>query len=134
MLQYYIKFKVLSLNLVLVYTITNVMGKCIILLLMFFFQMVSGGIFLQEIFDMAIKLSSPVYYYVYDHANEVSFNSYFGPCSKKLGVTHGDEMISLFFTDGQEKLEGEDLNVSKLIIEIWTNFATTEYVMIVVDD
>jgi len=96
--------------------------------------MVSGGIFLQGIFDMAIKLSSPVHYYVYDHTNKMSFNAYFGPCPTKLGVTHGDEMISLFFTQGQDKLEGEDLNVSKLMIEIWTNFATTEYVMIVVDN
>lgn len=96
--------------------------------------MVSGGIFLQGIFDMAIKLSSPVHYYVYDHTNKMSFNSYFGPCPTKLGVTHGDEMISLFFTKGQDELTGEDLNVSKLMIEIWTNFAINEYVMIIVDD
>lgn len=101
---------------------------------MYFFQMVSGGIFLQGIFDMAIKLASPVHYYVYDHTNSMSFNSYFGPCSANLGVTHGDEMISLFFTKGQGELKGEDLNVSKLMIEIWTNFAITEYVMIIVND
>lgn len=93
-------------------------------------KMVSGGIFLQGIFDMAIKLSSPVHYYVYDHTNKMSFNAFFGPCPTKLGVTHGDEMISLFFTQGQDKLEGEDLNVSKLMIEIWTNFATTDKVTI----
>jgi len=91
--------------------------------------MVSGGIFLQGIFDMATKLSSPVYYYVYDHTNEMSFNSYFGPCPTKLGVTHGDEMISLFFTADQAELKGEDLSVSKLMIDIWTRFATNEYVM-----
>jgi len=97
--------------------------------------MVGGGIFLQGIFDMAIKLSSPVHYYVYDHTNKMSFNTYFGPCRpNELGVTHGDEMISLFFTKGQDELEGEDLNVSKLMIDIWTNFAITEYVMIVVDN
>lgn len=96
--------------------------------------MISGGIFVEGIFDMALKLSSPVHYYVYDHENEMSFNSYFGPCPIKLGVTHGDEMISLFFTDGQAALKGEDLNVSKLMIEIWTRFAINEYVMIIVND
>lgn len=93
-------------------------------------KMVSGGIFLQGIFDMAIKLSSPVYYYVYNHTNKMSFNTYFGPCRTKLGVTHGDEMISIFYTQGQDELNGEDLNVSKLMIEIWTNFATTDKVTV----
>jgi len=96
--------------------------------------MVSGGIFLEGIFDMAIKLSSPVHYYVYNHTNKMSFNSYFGPCKTNLGVTHGDEMISIFFTQGQDELTGEDLNVSKLIIEIWTKFAITEYAMIIVNN
>ncbi|XP_060845477.1 uncharacterized protein LOC132925065 [Rhopalosiphum padi] len=89
-------------------------------------KMISGGIFLDGIFDMAIKLSSPVHYYVYNHTNEMSFNSFFGPCPKKLGVTHGDEMISLFFTKDQAELKGEDLNVSKLMIDIWTSFAITD--------
>ncbi|CAH1724878.1 unnamed protein product [Aphis gossypii] len=86
-------------------------------------KMISGAIFLQGIFEMATKLSSPVHYYVYNYTNEMSFNSFFGPCNKKLGVTHGDEMISLFFSEGQAQLKGEDLNVSKLMIDIWTRFA-----------
>lgn len=96
--------------------------------------MISGAIFLQGIFEMATKLSSPVHYYVYNHTNEMSFNSYFGPCNKKLGVTHGDEMISLFLTKGQAELKGEDLNVSKLMIDIWTRFAIKDkYVIIVMN-
>lgn len=89
--------------------------------------MISGGIMLLGVFNMATNLSSPVYYYVYDHLNEITFNSQYGPCPKKLGVTHGDETISLFLATGQPELKGEDLKVSKLMVDIWTRFASTEY-------
>lgn len=54
--------------------------------------MFSGGLILHGVFKMAVKLSSPVYYYIYDHMNNVSFNSFYGPYPfpKKLGVTHAD--------------------------------------------
>lgn len=90
--------------------------------------MVTGGIFLNGIFDLATKLSSPVRYYVYNHTNEKSFNEFFGLYPKSLGVTHGDEMISLFKMDAVESLKGEDLQVSKLMVELWTRFAMEEYV------
>lgn len=92
--------------------------------------MVSGGIFIPGIFDMATNLSSPVYYYVYGHRNEMSFNAFYGPYPypSKLGVTHGDEMVSLFYMKGQEPLKGEDLKVSMLMIDLWTQFASNEYV------
>uniref|UniRef100_A0A2H8TEY6 Carboxylic ester hydrolase n=2 Tax=Melanaphis sacchari TaxID=742174 RepID=A0A2H8TEY6_9HEMI len=89
-------------------------------------KMIGGGIFLQGVFDMATKLSSPVYYYIYNYTNAMSFNSNYGPCNTNLGVTHGDEMISLFYADGQAELKGEDLNVSKLMVDIWTSFAITD--------
>jgi len=94
--------------------------------------MISGGLFLQGIFKMAIELSRPVYYYIYDHLNYISFNSVYGPYPfpKKLGVTHADEVTSLFYTVERGDLLGEDLGVSNLMVDIWTNFARTEYVII----
>lgn len=90
--------------------------------------MIGGGLFLQGIIDAATNLSSPVYYYIYDHQNAFSFNQFFGPCTKNLGVSHGDEMISLFSLTGQVSLKGEDLEVSKLMVDLWTRFASNQYV------
>ncbi|XP_008180697.1 esterase FE4 [Acyrthosiphon pisum] len=75
-------------------------------------KMISGGLFLHGIFKMAIELSRPVYYYIYDHLNYVSFNSVYGPYPfpKKLGVTHADEVTSLFYTTERGDLQGEDLS------------------------
>ncbi|XP_022165688.1 esterase FE4-like [Myzus persicae] len=95
-------------------------------------KMISGGLFLHGVFQMATKLSRPVYYYIYDHLNYVSFNSLYGPYPfpKKLGVTHTDEVTSLFYTAGRGDLQGEDLGVSNLMVNIWTNFATTDTITI----
>ncbi|KAL5242170.1 hypothetical protein ACI65C_009580 [Semiaphis heraclei] len=95
-------------------------------------KMISGGLLLQGIFKMAIELSRPVYYYIYDHLNYVSFNSLYGPYPfpKKLGVTHADEVTSLFYTVERGDLQGEDLAVSNLMVNIWTNFATTDSITI----
>jgi len=91
-------------------------------------KMISGGIFLHGVFKMALELASPVYYYIYGHQNYVSFNSVYGPYPfpKKLGVTHADEITSLFYTTERGDLQGEDLNVSNLMVNIWTNFASTD--------
>lgn len=88
--------------------------------------MFTGGIFLKGVIDMALNVMSPVHFYVYDYANKNSFNTFFGPCPKHLGVTHGDEMISLFDCIGK-KLYIQDENVSKLMVDIWTYFASSEY-------
>lgn len=87
--------------------------------------MVTGGIFLKGVIDMANNVMSPVHFYVYDYVNKHSLNAYFGPCPKHLGVTHGDEMISLF--DLGKRLNTQDGIVSKLMVDIWTNFASSEY-------
>jgi len=92
----------------------------------YFFQMVTGGIFLKGVIDMANHVMSPVHFYVYDYVNKHSLNTFFGPCPKHLGVTHGDEMISLFDFIGK-RLNTQDENVSKLMVDIWTNFASSEY-------
>lgn len=79
---------------------------------------------------MATNLTSPVNFYVYGHQNQASLNAVYGPYPKpnKLGVTHGDEMTSLFYTTGQATLKGDDLAVSKLVVNLWTRFASNEYV------
>lgn len=90
--------------------------------------MFTGGLFTHGVFYTATKLPSPVYYYVYNHSNYVSYNSLYGPYPypKGLGVTHADEVTSLFFIDGMGDLKGEDLEVSELMVNVWTNFATAE--------
>ncbi|CAI6344926.1 unnamed protein product [Macrosiphum euphorbiae] len=95
-------------------------------------KMISGGLFIQGILKMAIELSRPVYYYIYDHLNYISFNSVYGPYPfpKKLGVTHADEVTSLFYTTERGDLQGEDLSVSNLMVNIWTNFAITDAITI----
>lgn len=95
--------------------------------------MISGGLLLDGIFKMAIELSNPVYYYIYDHLNYVSLNSEYGPYPfpKKLGVTHADEITSLFYTTQRGNLQGEDLGVSNLMVNIWTNFAADKYVIVI---
>lgn len=81
---------------------------------------------MKGVIDLARNAMSPVYFYVYDYVNKNSLNSFFGPCKKHLGVTHGDEMTSLFDTVGMP-LNEHDRNVSELMVDIWTNFATSEY-------
>lgn len=96
--------------------------------------MVTGGIFLPAIIDLATNITSPVHFYVYDYINEMTFNTMYGPCTKKLGVSHGDEMVSLFPMEGQETLKGDDLKVSRLMVDLWTRFARDEYVMRTAND
>lgn len=90
--------------------------------------MITDGRYLHGIMDMAIKLSSPVYFYLYGYQNEFSFNDHFGKCNKKLGITHGDELTSLFKLDtiNPKKLNEIDTKVSKLMVNIWTKFATSK--------
>lgn len=88
--------------------------------------MFTGGIFLKGVIDMARNVMSPVHFYVYDYANKHSLNTLYGPCPQNLGVSHGDENISLFDCIGK-RLNAQDQNVSKLMVDIWTNFASSEY-------
>lgn len=92
------------------------------------FQMITDGRYLHGILDMAFKLSSPVYFYLYDYQNEFSFNSQFGNLTKNLGVTHGDELVSLFKMDiiNPNGLRSTDTKVSKRMVKIWSKFASSE--------
>lgn len=90
--------------------------------------MISDGRYLHGILDMAFKLSSPVYFYLYDYQNEFSFNTLHGKCNKKLGITHGDELNSLFKLNiiNPNKLNTLDTEVSRLMVNIWSEFATSK--------
>lgn len=94
--------------------------------------MITGAIILKGVIDMARNIMSPVYFYVYDYANKNSLNTFYGPCTKQLGVTHGDEMTSLFDTVGM-RLNEHDRNVSRLLVDIWTNFASSMYGIELID-
>lgn len=87
--------------------------------------MITGGLFLKGVLDMAYNIMSPVHFYVYDYASKHSLNKLFGSYPKDLGVTHGDEMISLFDCIGK-RLNGQDEQVSRLMTDIWTSFASSE--------
>lgn len=80
------------------------------------------------IFDMACKLSSPVYSYIYDYQNSYSYNNVYDWHDKPLGVTHGDELNSLFKMQNLNPngLSANDYEVSKLMVDIWYKFASSE--------
>lgn len=90
--------------------------------------MVGESTFLTCTFDMALQLSSPVYFYLYDYQNEFSFNKLYGDCNKSLGVSHGDEMLNLFQMDEviPQGLNEKDSEVSKLMVDIWVKFASSK--------
>ncbi|KAL5242174.1 hypothetical protein ACI65C_009584 [Semiaphis heraclei] len=91
-------------------------------------EMITDGRYLHGIFDMALQMVSPVYFYLYDYQNEFSYNTLYGKCNKKLGITHGDELTSLFKSDiiNPKKMNLRDTAVSKLMVDVWTKFATAE--------
>lgn len=90
--------------------------------------MFTESFFAVHILDMAYRLSSPVYSYYYDYQNEFSFNKCYGECEKPLGVTHGDELNSLFKLSNlyTKDLNENDLEVSKLMVNIWYKFINSE--------
>lgn len=98
---------------------------------MFFFirfQLFTDSIFTHSILDMAYQLSSTVYSYLYNYTNEFTYNSVLGSCEKHLGVTHGDELTSLFKMNdiNPKDLNEKDFEMSKLMVNIWYKFINTE--------
>ncbi|XP_050428135.1 esterase E4-like [Adelges cooleyi] len=91
-------------------------------------DMCGDGFFVHCIFHMAVKLTSPVYFYLYDYQNEISFNNFVGTSKRPLGVTHADEVGSLFNLKllTKHELNLRDTEVSKTMINIWTEFASTD--------
>lgn len=80
--------------------------------------------------DMAKKLSSPVYGYYYDYQNDILFNRSLGLDKRSLGVSNGDELISLFKLKmshwNQDNLNASDLEVSRVVVDIWYKFVSSE--------
>jgi len=90
--------------------------------------MIGDGTFIKCSLDMSIKLSSPVHFYLFDYQNEFSFNQLYGDCKKPLGVSHADELISLFQLKelNPKGLNDEDTKMSKLMVNIWVKFASSK--------
>lgn len=88
--------------------------------------MFNEGYFFYGIIDVAMKLSSKTYFYVYDYVNEYSLSLPHSSLPYKLGTSHGDDLISLFVRVGIPPLKGEDIKISKLLVKIWTRFASRE--------
>lgn len=65
-----------------------------------------------------------LFYYMFDHRGQHSFTSYFGQTAN-LGVSHCDELIYLFTMVNlfPPTLNETDRQVSKLMVDLWTNFA-----------
>lgn len=91
-------------------------------------NMFTDSAFAKCVNDMAYKLSSSVYSYFYHYQNEFSHNKEFGSCEKPLGVTHGDELNSIFKLNdlNPNDLNEKDLEVSKLIINTWYKFVSSD--------
>lgn len=89
--------------------------------------MFGDAMFTHCAIDMAFKFTSPVYGYFYDYQNEFSFKVLFGTCERPLGVTHCDEINSLFTSEmlNPKQLNDRDLEVSKLVVDIWYKFASS---------
>jgi len=91
--------------------------------------MIGEGTFVTCALDMSIKLSSPVYFYLFDYKNnEFSFNQLYGDCKKPLGVSHADELISLFSLKelNPKGLSDKEIEMSKLMVNIWVKFASSK--------
>lgn len=90
--------------------------------------MIGDGTFVTCTLNTILKLSPPVYFYLFDHQNEFSFNHVYGDCKKPLGVSHGDEMVSLFKLSDlfPQELNEKDTKMSKLMVDIWFKFASSK--------
>ncbi|XP_025194178.1 venom carboxylesterase-6-like [Melanaphis sacchari] len=91
-------------------------------------KLIGDGSFILCSMDMSVQLSSPVHFYLFDYENEFSFNQLYGDCKKSLGVSHADELISLFSLKemNPKGLSDKDLEVSKLMVNIWVKFASSK--------
>jgi len=89
--------------------------------------MISDVCIISCVLDIALKLSPHSYIYLFDYQNEFSFNKLFGQCRKPLGVSHCDELISLFpfKAINSQGLNEKDEEVSKVMIDIWVKFASS---------
>ncbi|XP_054269843.1 juvenile hormone esterase-like [Macrosteles quadrilineatus] len=67
----------------------------------------------------------PLYYYLYDHLARYTYSQMYHIEPIHRGAIHTDELLMLFTQNGTfPPVTGEDLNISELIVDLWTNFAT----------
>jgi len=95
--------------------------------------MIGDAAFLTCVMDMALKLSPSAFVYLFDYQNEFSLNKLYGQCEMPLGVSHGDEMLSLFpfKAVNPNGLNEKDEQVSKLMVDIWVKFASSKWAIAV---
>lgn len=77
--------------------------------------------FTNGIFTGADKHTGDVYFYYFDYLGEYSL----GPKNRSysFGATHTDEVIYLWQNKNYMPLRGKDLEISKQLVKIWTDFA-----------
>ncbi|XP_031345692.1 esterase FE4-like [Photinus pyralis] len=77
--------------------------------------------------DLHLKHSNqPVYYYFFNHQSPNSFSRVVGVSNEPYGASHADELPLLFpleFLFENRKQTELDRRMSKLMTELWTNFA-----------
>ncbi|XP_050531758.1 esterase E4-like isoform X3 [Daktulosphaira vitifoliae] len=90
-------------------------------------KMFGDGGFVYGVMAMAYRWTAPLYVLEYAYQNQYSFNELWGSIEKPLGITHNDETTSLFraYVLNEKELNEQDTKVSKLMINIWSHFATT---------
>ncbi|CAH1398685.1 unnamed protein product [Nezara viridula] len=80
----------------------------------------SDSWFTAGIMDAANKHSGDVYFYYFDYIGEYSYT----PKNKSLaiGTGHSEEVLYIWYKDFAPNLKGKDLELSKKLVKIWTNF------------
>ncbi|XP_014271726.1 juvenile hormone esterase-like isoform X2 [Halyomorpha halys] len=76
--------------------------------------------FTAGIFDAANKHTGDVYFYYFDYVGEYTK----GPKDRNytFGAAHVDEIIYLWYIKKYSPLKGKDIELSKKIVKIWTDF------------
>lgn len=76
--------------------------------------------FTAGVFEKADKHSGPVQFYFFDYLGDVT--TWKWNKTLNFGAGHAEEVIYLWYADG---LTGEDLELSKNMVKLWTGFAKT---------
>jgi len=90
-------------------------------------EVFSDAYFFKPIDESATLFSQyndqPTYYYHYAHHGSMSFSKLMGLPSD-TGVSHGDELFLMFESPMTADMTTEDTQMSNLLIDLWTSFAT----------
>lgn len=86
-------------------------------------QMYSDSMFIIGGIMGADNHKDDVYFYYFDYLGEYTLAGKHNK-SVVVGAYHMDEMIYLWYSPPYHNLKGADLDLSKKLIKMWTNFAT----------